>query len=90
MANDVNTEKFYAAVDGGVSRGIVGTGAVYGVGRTVEEALADSRRYGEDGDLDVIPCSPGAAYFVEAHGGAPDPRIEVRHDGVHLRPDPTR
>lgn len=67
----------YAAID---SSNI--TGAVYGVGETVAEALAVARDGGADGELKVVPCSARASALVEKRGGAPHRDLHVEPEGV--------
>lgn len=74
-----------AAVDGGVARGITGTGTVYAVAATSHDLHEQLRRDRiEDGDFDVIPCTPAAAAYIEEHGGAPSRRLSVTRHGVEI------
>lgn len=65
------------------------TGAVYGLGATEEEALADARRLSPrdaEAGFSVVPCTVAAARHVLVHGGAPSPRLAVsRREGVRVR-----
>ena len=74
----------YAAIDTGNL-----TGAVYGVGETVEAAERDALEYSGGGDADAvydIVEITGAAYaYVKEHGGAPSPRVRVSHRGVEMQ-----
>ena len=72
---------FYAAVDGGVSSGVRGTGAVYGVGTTPNVARAAARANGADGSLDVVECSDQAAMWIGENDGAPSREINVGSEG---------
>jgi hypothetical protein len=58
---------FFAAVD------IKSGSAVYGIGATEEDAVADARRQSHDPEscYDVIPCTEAAHRLVEDEGGAP-------------------
>ena len=79
--------KFCAAVDRGVSDGVSGTGAVYGVGRSPAAAVRDARRWGGDATsvYDVVDCTPAAYAYVRTHGGAPSPEVSAGRTGVSLR-----
>ena len=73
--------RHFAAIDG-ESFGLP-SGAVYGIGRSAEEALADARR-AELGDYAAVPCTAAAFRYVEAIGGAPSRELIVSRRGVRL------
>ena len=61
------------------------SGAVYGLGHTKAEAVAEALGLGlGDIELEVVPCSEQAYDFVCEYGGAPHPRLVVCASGVDL------
>lgn len=77
---ETSSRPFFAAVDRGNT-----SGAVYGVGSTPEEAIADAARAARGGEFRAVPCSATAAAYVQEHGGAPDAKLTVTARGVWLR-----
>lgn len=80
MTTTTETTTRFAAIDQGQP-----TGAVYGIGRTEEEALADARRGAADGEYEVVPMTAGAYALVDEQGGAPSAELTVSRGGVSLR-----
>ena len=75
--------KFFAAIDGS---GNV-SGAIYGIGRTEDEAVADALSAASDGDYTAVPMTEDAYRYVERFGGLPDHRLIVGRHGVELDGD---
>ena len=61
----------FAAIDGSC-------GCVYGIGETIEAAIADARHYDADvGSSQVVPCTEAAAEYVRNYGGSPSRELSV-------------
>jgi hypothetical protein len=71
--------KFFAAIDGSGNL----SGAVYGIGTTEAEAIADAMR-AADGDYAAVPCSKAAYLMVKTHGGMPCAELYVSRREVTL------
>lgn len=76
------TTTMFAAIDEGSI-----TGAVYGIGRTPDEALADARQWSgsDEGVYSVVPCSESAYAIIQRMGGEPNRAIAVSSMGVMTR-----
>ena len=89
----MTTTTYYAAIDKSNT-----TGAIYGVGTTREAALTAALEPGDpcvaheeraeghsaSDHFAIVTCSPAAAAYVDRHGGAPDPELQV---SLHPLPD---
>lgn len=62
-------------------------GAVFGMGSSVEAAIADARKGSRDDEstYEVVEISAEAAAYVNTHGGEPSHRLMVGRSGVMLR-----